>query len=64
MLISFCEINKSENFVGLTENDKINAMVKILDDAYKSAVSCIIMDNIERLIGFIDIGTRFSNTIL
>lgn len=39
-------------------------MVKIFDDAYKSPMSCIIMDNIERLIEFIDIGPRFSNTIL
>ena len=53
-----------ENFVGYTENGKINAMVKIFDDAYKSPLSCIIMDNIERLIEFIDIGPRFSNTIL
>ena len=60
----FVKLVSPENFVGYTENGKINAMVKIFDDAYKSPLSCIIMDNIERLIEFIDIGPRFSNAIL
>lgn len=39
-------------------------MVKIFDDAYKSPLSCVVLDNIERLIEYIDLGPRFSNPIL
>lgn len=43
---------------------KIQAIVKIFDDAYKSPLSLIVLDDIERLIEFIHIGPRFSNNIL
>ena len=39
-------------------------IVKIFDDAYKSDLSLIILDDIERLIEFIHIGSRFSNILL
>lgn len=39
-------------------------MVRIFNDAYKSSLSCIVIDNIERLIEYVDIGPRFSNNIL
>ncbi len=50
-----------DNFVGFTEYGKINAITKIFEDAYRSTLSCVVLDNIERLIEFIDIGPRFSN---
>ncbi len=50
--------------MGFTETGKVNAIVKVFDDAYRSPFSCVVLDNIERLIEFIDIGPRFSNTIL
>jgi len=53
-----------ENFVGYSEVGKINAIVKVFEDAYKSPLSLIILDDIERLIEFIHIGPRFSNPIL
>lgn len=53
-----------ENFVGYSELSKINAIVKIFDDAYKSPLSLIVLDDIERLIEFIHIGPRFSNAVL
>lgn len=53
-----------ENFVGTSEAVKIHQIVKIFDDAYKSNLSLIILDDIERLIEFIHIGPRFSNLIL
>ena len=39
-------------------------IVKVFEDAYRSPLSCIVLDNIERLIEFIDIGPRFSNPLL
>lgn len=53
-----------ENFVGYSELAKISAIVKVFDDAYKSPLSLIVLDDIERLIEFIHIGPRFSNPIL
>ena len=60
----YVKLISPENFVGYTESGKINAIVKIFDDAYRTPLSCIVLDNIERLIEFIDIGPRFSNPIL
>jgi vesicle-fusing ATPase len=53
-----------ENFVGFTEMGKVAAITKIFDDAYKSPLSLIILDDIERLIEYIHLGPRFSNVIL
>jgi vesicle-fusing ATPase len=39
-------------------------IMKIFDDAYKSPLSCIVIDNIERLFEYIHLGPRFSNSIL
>lgn len=50
--------------MGFSEHAKISAMVKVFEDAYKSPLSLIILDDIERLIEFIHIGPRFSNVIL
>lgn len=53
-----------ENFVGYSEAAKVSQIVKIFEDAYKSPLSLIVLDDIERLIEFIHIGPRFSNHIL
>lgn len=60
----FIQMISPEQFVGYTEGAKITKIAKIFDDAYKSDLSLIILDDIERLIEFIHIGPRFSNTIL
>jgi vesicle-fusing ATPase len=60
----FVKMISPENFVGYSEFAKINAIVKIFEDAYKSPLSLIVLDDIERLIEFIHIGPRFSNAIL
>jgi vesicle-fusing ATPase len=43
---------------------KINQIVKVFEDAYRSKEACIIIDNLERLLEFIDLGPRFSNDML
>lgn len=48
----------------MTEDAIINKISKIFNDAYKSTLSCIVIDSIERLIEYVDIGPRFSNAIL
>ncbi len=42
----------------------MQAIAKVFNDAYRSPLSLIVIDDIERLIEFIHIGPRFSNTIL
>ena len=37
--------------IGFSENAKCQAIKKIFDDAYKSELSCIVIDDIERLLG-------------
>ena len=37
--------------IGFSENAKCQAIKEIFDDAYKSELSCIVIDDIERLLG-------------
>lgn len=53
-----------EQFVGKADFVKVAEIVKVFDDAYKSNLSLIILDDIERLIEFIHVGSRFSNLLL
>ncbi|KAH9244325.1 hypothetical protein BASA81_018275 [Batrachochytrium salamandrivorans] len=50
--------------VGFTESAKMAQITKIFNDAYKSPISCIVVDAIERLLDWVSIGLRFSNTVL
>ena len=61
---SYIKIISPENYVGYTESGKLSAIAKIFDDAYKSPLSLIVLDNIERLIDYVNSGPRFSNSIL
>ena len=60
----FVKMISPENFVGMSEYGKISEIVKNFEDAYKSNLSLIILDDIERLFEFIHVGPRFSNSIL
>ena len=44
--------------------EKMHDLAKLFDDAYKSPVSLIVLDDIERLLEYVDVGPRFSNVIL
>jgi vesicle-fusing ATPase len=43
---------------------KIRAIYKIFTDAYKSEVSCVILDGIESLIEYVPIGMRFNMSLV
>ena len=60
----FIKLISAENFVGYTELGKVNAIVKVFEDAYRSPLSLVVLDDIERLIELVNIGPRFSNHIL
>ncbi|KAJ1678386.1 transport between ER and Golgi ATPase protein, partial [Spiromyces aspiralis] len=42
----------------------INAINKIFSDSYRSPLSVVIVDDIERLLEWVHIGPRFSNSVL
>ncbi|KAM4689981.1 vesicle-fusing ATPase isoform 2-T2 [Rhinophrynus dorsalis] len=60
----FIKICSPEKMIGISETAKCQAMKKIFDDAYKSQLSCVVVDDIERLLDYVPIGPRFSNLVL
>lgn len=60
----FVKMVTAEDMVGMDEISKSRKMEKIFRDAYKSPLSIIIVDEIERLLEYVSIGPRFSNTML
>ncbi len=60
----FVKLITPENFVGFSEQAKVFEMNKIFNDSYRSALSVLILDDIERLIEYIHVGPRLSNAIL
>merc|ERR1712241_45473 len=60
----FVKICSPEDMVGFTESAKCMQIRKIFDDAYRSQMSCILVDNIERLLDYGPIGPRYSNLTL
>eukprot|EP00826_Nyctotherus_ovalis_P023979 TRINITY_DN1848_c0_g1_i7.p1 TRINITY_DN1848_c0_g1~~TRINITY_DN1848_c0_g1_i7.p1 ORF type:complete len:747 (+),score=237.39 TRINITY_DN1848_c0_g1_i7:194-2434(+) len=53
-----------ESYVGYSDQGKVFEINKIFNDSYKSPLSVIILDDIERLIEYIHVGPRFSNAVL
>ncbi|KAL6475575.1 hypothetical protein MHYP_G00166150 [Metynnis hypsauchen] len=60
----FIKICSPDKMIGFSEIAKCQAIKKIFDDAYKSQLSCVVVDDIERLLDFVPIGPRFSNSVL
>lgn len=60
----FVKICSPEAMVGYTEQAKCQIIRRMFDDAYKSPLSCLIIDDIERLIDYSPVGSRYSNLVL
>lgn len=60
----FVKLCSPDDMVGYTESAKCLSIKKVFDDAYKSPLSCILVDNIERLLDYAPIGPRYSNLVL
>lgn len=60
----FVKVVSPENMIGYSEQPKASAITKIFEDAYRSPLSIIILDDIERLLEYVAIGPRFSNVVL
>lgn len=59
----YVKIVSAESMIGLHESTKCSQIIKVFEDAYKSPLSVIILDDIERLLEYVAIGPRFSNLI-
>lgn len=60
----FIRMIAPDSFIGLAENQKSSQILSVFKDAYRSPLSLIFIDDIERLIEFIPQGYRFANGIL
>nr|CAH0108085.1 unnamed protein product [Daphnia galeata] len=60
----FIKICSPDDMVGFSESAKCLQIRKFFDDAYRSELSCILVDNIERLLDYGAIGPRYSNVVL
>ncbi|KAM0954533.1 putative vesicle-fusing ATPase [Dioscorea sansibarensis] len=59
----YVKIISAETMIGLSESSKCAQIVKVFEDAYRSQLSIVILDDIERLLEYVPIGPRFSNLI-
>merc|ERR1719217_2014955 len=50
--------------VGMSETSKAMMIAKVIDDANKSPMSLVLLDDLERLLEYVRIGPRFSNALL
>ncbi|KAH0587975.1 hypothetical protein H2248_006720 [Termitomyces sp. 'cryptogamus'] len=60
----FIKLISPDNMVGYSESQKVAAITKVFADSYKSPLSVIVVDNMERLIDWTPMGARFSNAVL
>uniref|UniRef100_A0A5S6QQ51 Vesicle-fusing ATPase n=1 Tax=Trichuris muris TaxID=70415 RepID=A0A5S6QQ51_TRIMR len=60
----FIKVVSPEDMVGYSETAKCAMLRKAFDDAYKSPLSILLIDNLERLIDYGRIGPRYSNLVL
>ncbi|XP_009621247.2 vesicle-fusing ATPase-like [Nicotiana tomentosiformis] len=56
----YVKIISAETMIGLSESSKCAQIVKVFEDAYKSPLSIVVLDGIERLLEYVAIGPRFS----
>jgi len=60
----YVKLVSPEMLVGYSETGKVGKVTKIFEDAYKSPLSCIVVDDVERLLDYVRLGPRFSNLML
>lgn len=60
----FIKLISPDSMVGYGEAQKVNAITRVFMDSYKSPLSVIVIDNIERLLDWSPMGARFSNSVL
>ena len=54
----------ADQLIGYAEAQKVEKIRKIFDDASKTPLSLIVLDDIENLLSYVRLGGRFSNDVL
>jgi len=60
----FVRMISADEMIGYSDMSKCQAIHRAFLDSYKSPLSLIFIDDIERIIDYVSIGPRFSNTVL
>jgi len=60
----YLRVLSPELLVGYSETAKCARITKVFEDSYRSPYSVIVVDDIERILEYVNIGPRFSNAIL
>lgn len=60
----FVRMISADEMIGYGETSKCQMIHKVFMDSYKSPLSLIIIDDLERIIDYVPTGPRFSNTVL
>lgn len=60
----FIKLISPEDMIGMNEAQKISHLTKVFTDAYKSVLSAVVVDNLERIMEWVPIGPRFSNPVM
>jgi len=60
----FVRMISADEMIGLSDASKCQTIHKVFMDSYKSPLSIILIDDIERVIDYVPIGPRFSNLVL
>lgn len=60
----FIKLVTAKNMTGMSEGGRVQYLQKVFEDAYKSPLNIVILDQIERLIEWAPIGPRFSNPMV
>ncbi|KAL7573741.1 hypothetical protein ACA910_007776 [Epithemia clementina (nom. ined.)] len=60
----FVRMIAADEMIGYSDVSKSQLIHKVFMDSYKSPLSLILIDDIERIIDYVPIGPRFSNTVL
>ena len=60
----FVRMISADDMIGMSDTSKSQTIHRAFMDSYKSPLSFLLLDDIERIIDYVPIGPRFSNTVL
>ncbi|KAH0474939.1 MAG: uncharacterized protein KVP18_001297 [Porospora cf. gigantea A] len=63
-MFPFMKLISPDDMVGFGELAKVDKLNRTFQDAYKSQLSLVMIDNVERLMDYSPMGPRFSNNVL
>lgn len=62
--MDYTKMIRADALLGMTEVEKASYIKDVFEESYKSKLSLILIDDVERIIEYVNVGPRFSNLIL